>query len=169
MPKATGSLRAKSKSVNTKQPSICGPSKEQNIPETECLKGPEPQRKRDGRTWYAECLTDPRWQRKRLEVMQSADFKCEYCGNGAQTLHIHHLKYTGMPWDAPMSDLECLCDKHHRMREQNEGMPCLFIFKKHRAARVAEFERQVLSAFERGVKMDAITKAIAELSREDSI
>jgi len=30
---------------------------------------------------YADKLKDPRWQRKRLEILQREDFNCEACGS----------------------------------------------------------------------------------------
>jgi len=39
---------------------------------------------------YAEKLRDPRWQRRRLEKLDAADFHCESCGDGESTLHVHH-------------------------------------------------------------------------------
>jgi len=50
---------------------------------------------------YAEKLKDPRWQRKRLEVMKRADFACENCGDRESTLNVHHGYYEpGLdPWE----------------------------------------------------------------------
>jgi len=42
---------------------------------------------------YQEKLKDPRWQKKRLEILQRDGWKCKWCGEEKQTLHIHHLKY----------------------------------------------------------------------------
>lgn len=67
---------------------------------------------------YSEKLKDPRWQKKRLQVLEAAGWKCEYCGLGDMTLHVHHLKYTGEPWDAPAEDLEVLCEEHHECRKK---------------------------------------------------
>jgi len=64
---------------------------------------------------YSEKLRDPRWQRKRLEVFQSADFKCEVCGSGDKTLHAHHRYYEKgkEPWDYPLAVFKCLCEDCH--------------------------------------------------------
>lgn len=83
---------------------------------------------------YAEKLQDPRWQKRRLDVMQRADFQCEFCRNREMTLHVHHLKYTGEPWEAPDEDLECLCKIHHDAREKSRGnLECIFLGKGLRA------------------------------------
>lgn len=48
---------------------------------------------------YSEKLKDPRWQRKRLEILEAAKFKCEDCGNSKNTLTVHHCYYEfGREW-----------------------------------------------------------------------
>jgi hypothetical protein len=65
---------------------------------------------------YSKKLRDPRWQKKRLEVMQRDDFTCLACGCKDSTLNVHHKQYHGNPWDAPMSSLETLCEWCHEKR-----------------------------------------------------
>lgn len=55
--------------------------------------------------------------------MNRAEFRCEYCQNGASTLNVHHLWYEKgrYPWDYPSTALVCVCeechdDLHERMR-----------------------------------------------------
>jgi hypothetical protein len=64
---------------------------------------------------YSEKLKDPRWQRKRLEIFQAANFICEQCGMGDMTLHAHHKRYIkGRElWDYELSDFACLCKECH--------------------------------------------------------
>lgn len=64
---------------------------------------------------YWEKLRDPRWQRKRLEVMQRADFKCEACDADEATLNVHHKIYRkGVdPWEYSDTELRCLCEACH--------------------------------------------------------
>lgn len=66
---------------------------------------------------YSEKLKDPRWQRKRLEIFQRDEWKCLGCGTADTTLHVHHLKYSGEPWDVENEFLETLCEKCHDVRE----------------------------------------------------
>lgn len=68
---------------------------------------------------YFEKLKDPRWQRKRLEVMQRADFTCEYCSDSGETLHVHHGYYekNREPWDYPDAAYHCVCDTCHKAAE----------------------------------------------------
>ena len=65
---------------------------------------------------YSDLLKDPRWQRKRLEVMEREDFACELCGATDKTLNVHHERYERgrMPWDYPSEALHCLCEPCHR-------------------------------------------------------
>lgn len=64
---------------------------------------------------YGELLRDPRWQRKRLTIMQRADFACEYCGDNTSTLNVHHRWYEKgfNPWDYPDEVLICVCEDCH--------------------------------------------------------
>lgn len=63
---------------------------------------------------YREKLLDPRWQRKRLEVLERAGWACESCGDKESTLHVHHGCYgPGEPWEAPAGTLWCLCEACH--------------------------------------------------------
>ena len=64
---------------------------------------------------YSEKLKDPRWQRKRLEIMQRDLFVCSSCGNAEATLHVHHDYYVKgrEPWDYPSFALKTLCADCH--------------------------------------------------------
>jgi 5-methylcytosine-specific restriction endonuclease McrA len=65
---------------------------------------------------YAEKLQDPRWQRKRLEIMKKDDFKCAYCASENQKLNVHHRYYVSGrdPWLYPDWSLVTLCDSCHK-------------------------------------------------------
>lgn len=69
---------------------------------------------------YYELLQDPRWQRKRLEVLQRNDFRCEKCNAPDKTLHVHHKRYVKgwKPWEYPDHDLEGLCEDCHTERQE---------------------------------------------------
>jgi len=70
---------------------------------------------------YTELLKDPRWQRKRLEIMERANFACEICDDNETTLHIHHGYYQmGVnPWEYHDETLHCLCEKCHEVTSKN--------------------------------------------------
>lgn len=65
---------------------------------------------------YHDQIKHPLWQKKRLEVMQARDFRCQECYAEENTLHIHHTFYkTGaMIWDYSVNELKCLCMKCHK-------------------------------------------------------
>lgn len=69
---------------------------------------------------YQEKLLDPRWQRRRLEVLERAGFTCERCEAADKTLHVHHRYYhRGVdPWNYPDGALECLCKDCHALVER---------------------------------------------------
>jgi ribosomal protein S27E len=69
---------------------------------------------KDWKPWF-ERLKDPRWQRRRLEILQSANFKCEVCGAQDETLHVHHGCYIRgrEPWDYESAFLHVLCEGCH--------------------------------------------------------
>jgi hypothetical protein len=64
---------------------------------------------------YSQMLRHPRWQAKRLEVMQRAGFACESCGDTETTLNVHHVLYRkgAAPWEYEARDLVCLCERCH--------------------------------------------------------
>lgn len=62
---------------------------------------------------YSEKLRDPRWQKKRLQILNRDKFKCVYCGDKETELQIHHLKYSGEPWEADNKLLITLCKECH--------------------------------------------------------
>ena len=82
---------------------------------------------------YSEKLKSPKWQRKRLEVLQRDDFTCQLCSDTENQLHIHHKKYTGEPHEAPLEDLITLCLHCHEaetiMNRQDETI--IFVYKEN--------------------------------------
>ena len=70
---------------------------------------------------YYEKLKDPRWQKKRLEVMQIKDFCCEICGESEKPLNVHHKEYfkNKEPWDYSFLQLAVLCEDCHKIEHEN--------------------------------------------------
>lgn len=67
---------------------------------------------------YEEKLKSPKWQKKRLEIMQRDNFTCVVCGRGIKDdtpLQVHHLKYLKNvePWNYADDYLITLCDECH--------------------------------------------------------
>jgi len=68
---------------------------------------------------YSEKLKDPRWQRRRLEVLEAAKWKCERCRSADKTLHVHHNFYRSKtePWEYPSHAFAALCEECHELAE----------------------------------------------------
>ena len=64
---------------------------------------------------YKELLKDPRWQKRRLEILQRDRFTCQHCGRNDRTLHVHHKRYVEgkNPWEYSDEDLITLCEECH--------------------------------------------------------
>jgi 5-methylcytosine-specific restriction endonuclease McrA len=74
---------------------------------------------------YSEQLKDPRWQKRRLEIMKKNDFSCQECEETDKTLHIHHGTYLRDKslWEYPDKLLHCLCeDCHQRLQVEFEKL-----------------------------------------------
>lgn len=72
---------------------------------------------------YSEQLKSPHWQRKRLEVLNAADWTCSCCGGKETTLHVHHRHYVKgrMAWEYEEHELAVLCEPcHAEEHEQRE-------------------------------------------------
>lgn len=78
---------------------------------------------------YTELLLDPRWQKKRLQILSRDDWKCVSCSNAELTLHVHHLRYVKgrMPWEYDCEDLATLCyECHENWHEDKQMLDRLF-------------------------------------------
>ena len=71
---------------------------------------------------YHEKLKDPRWQKKRLEILERDGWSCKFCGSSEKTLHIHHLFYfKGKdPWEIHNGFLITLCEDCHFAEKQDD-------------------------------------------------
>jgi hypothetical protein len=74
---------------------------------------------------YAEKLKDPRWQKKRLEILERDKWTCKACGDKERTLHVHHIFYLPHidPWEIHNGLLITLCEKCHHPK------PCVPEYK----------------------------------------
>jgi len=74
---------------------------------------------------YTSKLKNPRWQKKRLEVLNNAKFRCQICGNKDQELHVHHSYYLKgkEPWQHPACSMIAVCEDHHRMIHKKDKPP----------------------------------------------
>lgn len=68
---------------------------------------------------YSEKLRDPRWQKKRLEIMERDGWRCVCCGDDSSNLQIHHLVYRKLePWGYPDYLYQTLCADCHKKRQE---------------------------------------------------
>ena len=78
----------------------------------------------DSTAEFSAQYKDPRWQKKRLEVLEYDKFTCQRCGATDKELHVHHSQYTkgAKVWDYPVCALITLCsDCHsdiHKMKDE---------------------------------------------------
>lgn len=65
---------------------------------------------------YSKLLLDPRWQKKRLEILNRDEWTCKNCCNAEETLHVHHCYYEKgkKPWEYPDASLLTLCATCHQ-------------------------------------------------------
>jgi 5-methylcytosine-specific restriction endonuclease McrA len=68
---------------------------------------------------YSLKLKDPRWQRKRLEILTRDNFTCQECFSTVKELNVHHLVYRRRdPWDYPNYCYQTLCVECHKERQE---------------------------------------------------
>jgi hypothetical protein len=74
---------------------------------------------------YSDKLKDPRWQRKRLEIMERDQFTCVLCGSKTKSLNVHHIAYhrNEDPWMTNRNLLITMCEDCHKVETnaRNEG------------------------------------------------
>jgi hypothetical protein len=75
-----------------------------------------------GKQSYAEKLRDPRWQKKRMEILERDGWACSKCGATDKTLHVHHKRYEAGrdPWDYPGDALAALCEQCHEAEHADQ-------------------------------------------------
>ena len=103
---------------------------------------------------YSELLKDPRWQKKRLEILQRDNFRCQSCMENEKQLHVHHIcnEEDLLPWEYKNTDLITLCEECHKTwhftfgnKNLNEDIICLVVKLYNRL-----FEEEVERAIKKG-------------------
>lgn len=71
---------------------------------------------------YFAKLRDPRWQKRKTQILELAGWKCEDCGDKEETLNVHHCHYLQgkEPWEHPDNLLMSLCETCHPIRQEIE-------------------------------------------------
>lgn len=64
---------------------------------------------------FWKAYKDPRWQRRRLEVLDAYGWTCQRCRCTDKQLQVHHNFYIKdrMPWDYDDLQFDVLCDDCH--------------------------------------------------------
>ena len=64
---------------------------------------------------YKEQIKHPKWQKKRLEILERDNFQCQSCFDKEKQLHVHHLKYEKGKkiWGYENNKLITLCSSCH--------------------------------------------------------
>lgn len=70
---------------------------------------------------YGDQLKHPNWQRKRLQMLEAAEWRCSRCHCAEVTLHVHHKHYVKgrMAWEYSAEELCVLCEDCH---EEEHGL-----------------------------------------------
>lgn len=65
---------------------------------------------------YYEQLQHPKWQEKRLRILERDGFSCRMCKSKESSLHVHHGYYEKgkAPWEYEDETLISVCDSCHR-------------------------------------------------------
>jgi hypothetical protein len=65
---------------------------------------------------------DPRWRSKRKVIMERDGWRCQFEGDHAGDLNVHHRNYTtSEPWNELDENLITLCEKHHQAEHDHLG------------------------------------------------
>jgi hypothetical protein len=83
---------------------------------------------------YSEKLKSPKWQKKRLEIMERDSFCCQICNDSENTLNVHHLAYIKGkdPWQVPNDYLVTLCEEcHNKITRAKDFYDCFFAVYYH--------------------------------------
>ena len=68
---------------------------------------------------YSQKLREPRWQRKRLEILSRDNWTCKFCYSTEKNLQVHHVVYRKIdPWDYPDYLYQTLCEDCHAIRQE---------------------------------------------------
>lgn len=68
---------------------------------------------------YKKQYLNPKWQKKRLEILTRDEFACVDCFDTESTLYVHHTYYENGKefWDYPDDSLITLCAECHQVEE----------------------------------------------------
>lgn len=119
MPQATSRLRVMRGGRKAKR---LAPEEQMTVPlcTSRCRESSRFHQRNKLKKSYYEQLKDPRWQKRRLEILAIDNFICGICSDGESELHVHHRHYrkSTAPWDYADEELITLCKQCHEDVEQ---------------------------------------------------
>ena len=73
---------------------------------------------------YRELLKDPRWIKRRNEILSRDNNTCQFCGCQDKYMHVHHKQYREgcLPWEYPDNMLVTLCEDCHNWVHLNRNI-----------------------------------------------
>lgn len=109
----------------------------------------------EARERYRQKLLDPRWQKRRLEILSRDAWTCQICSDSKSTLHVHHRYYLPdkEPWEYCNEALVTLCADCHR----EEGEKSRYV------------EHFVQSLKSKGLFMDDFCVLAAAIGQHDTL
>jgi len=71
---------------------------------------------------FADKFEDPRWKRKRDDLLSRRNYECEDCGELHRDAQVHICYYTKgrKLWEYPDRAYKCYCPRHRIMRQRVE-------------------------------------------------
>ncbi|MDD5510875.1 MAG: hypothetical protein PHI12_08695 [Dehalococcoidales bacterium] len=123
------------------------------------------------KTDYAQKLKDPRWQKKRLEILARDEWTCQKCLDTESTLIVHHRLYISGndPWDYPDDFLITLCETCHESESRNMATMEKGLIESLKASFFAEDIQELIVGFwqiELQYKSDIVASALGWAIRD---
>jgi 5-methylcytosine-specific restriction endonuclease McrA len=116
---------------------------------------------------YQDKLKDPRWQKKRLEILTRDDWKCRLCEDTLSPLVVHHLCYfpTFEPWDYDDFYLMTLCESCHNEYRNTYRFFIKGVWKHLLLCKKSELEEYLDSPFnkETSLKLDCVLSLLGDI------
>jgi hypothetical protein len=106
---------------------------------------------------YSEKLQDPRWQKKRLEIMSRDGFACRKCQSETSSLTVHHFYYVARrnPWEYPRNSMVTICRDCHQEAHKDDSSLRLDFFNSWETSAGIEIARQI-SMVEQNINHDEV-------------
>lgn len=109
---------------------------------------------------YSEKLKDHRWKLKRSEILMRDNHTCQKCGVIYEddsiyefdecepiNIEVHHIHYSGEPWEAKACDLISLCEHCHDLVEHVKAFGYNMSFDEIKGIRMPADQRYLDAIF----------------------